>query len=552
MAIAASTTGTGGGFLNSLVGGTGAMGQAANQTWQSGQFMPYNLNLPGANLNFQNNTATGSLSGGLGQMYNAQGALGSNILGSGMLNYNPQAAGYLQGQYNSIYGNNPATAGAINSAANTQFQNLQNAEAPYLAQQQASNLDSEMAKGTLASTAGQYQTAGFNQAANSLMSQNANTAYQQALQQAGLGESEQSQAMQAAANVGNLQEQESQFAPSLATSQLNSAFGNLNNTNSSLAQQIGLGANIGGMQSTANTNALQNNFTASQAGLQSQSGFLNNLLFGGGSSGGGLLGSLLGGGSSSGGLLNNLANQGLSSVYNSLFGPSASTMASGAANSLAGSLSGYSPALSDIGGDIGGDIGQSSLTADLGSFSSAGGQAAATGLGGGALGTTGAAAAPSLASIGAPTSGIGEEAIGADLGSSGGASGGLGAAAGGAAAGIGAFAADYALGNELNSIFTGPNDNWSIGQINNLINTAGQGNPNSLINTGGGINQTNSQALTALQQLQDGYFGQANNYVAQQLNAMGYQTLGQQISANGGYIPTPQGGYYRNQNQEMD
>lgn len=322
MAISASSTGTGGGFLNSLVGGTGAMGQAANQTWQAGQFMPYNLSLPGANLNFQNNTATGSLNGGLGSMYSGMGNFGSGILGSGMLNYNPTAGSYLGGQYNSIYGTNPSTAGNINSAANGQFQNLMNAEQPWLQQQQSSNLDSEMAKGTLASTAGQYQTAGFNQAYNSLMSQNANTAYQQALQQAGLQQSEQQSAMGAASNVANMQEQESQFAPTLGTSQLNSAFGNLNSTNNATAQQIGLGANIGGMRSQANTNALQNNFTAGMAGLQGQSGFLNSLLFGGGQ-GGGLLSGILGGtGGGSGvlGSLGSMAANGVGSLFNSLFG----------------------------------------------------------------------------------------------------------------------------------------------------------------------------------------------------------------------------------------
>ena len=334
-----------GSYLNPLVGGTGAMGSAAGQTWQAGQFMPYNLSLPGNNINFSNNGASANLTGGLGSMYTGAGALGSNLLSSGALNYNPQAGGYLQGQYNNIYGTNPSSAASINGAANTQFQNLMQAEQPWLQMQRAQNLDSEMAKGTLASTAGSYQTAGVDQAQNSLMSQNANTAFQQALQGAGLQQSEQAASMNAASNVAGLQEQESQFAPQLATGQVNSAFGNLNNTNSQIAQQIGLGANIGGIQSNANTNALQNNFTASQQGLQSQSGFLNNLLFGGGS-GGGLLNGLLGlsgqGGSNGAlGQIGGMAAGGIGKVFNALFGGGGSSGGPSLNYNLTGPGTGY-------------------------------------------------------------------------------------------------------------------------------------------------------------------------------------------------------------------
>ena len=117
---------------------------------------------------------------------------------------------------------------------------------------------------------------------------------------------------------------------------------------------------------------------------------------------------------------------------------------------------------------------------------------------------------------------------------------------GGAATGVGAFAAMYGIGNILNSYFDGPNNNWSIGQINNLLGQVGNGpaglNAGMALNPNGGINQNNARALTALQQLQDGSFGNANPYVASQLNNMGYQTLNQQVFANGGYIPTAGGG----------
>lgn len=310
-----------GGFLSPLVGGTGALGQAANQTWQNGQFMPYNMSLPGANLNFQNNTATGSLVGGLGSMYSGMGNLGSGILNNGSTSYNPTAGSYLGNQYNSIYGTNPSTAASINTAANGQFQNLMQAEQPWLQMQNVQNLDSQMAKGTIASTAGQYQTAGVAQAQNSLMSQNANTAYQQALQQAGLQQSQQAASMNAASNVANLQEQESQFAPQLATGQLNSAFSNLNNTNAALASEVGLGGNLGGLRSNANVNALAPNVQAGYLGLQGQSGLLNSLLFGSGTNSG-LISGLLGGSGANGTLasLGSMAAGGLGSLYNTLFG----------------------------------------------------------------------------------------------------------------------------------------------------------------------------------------------------------------------------------------
>jgi hypothetical protein len=115
---------------------------------------------------------------------------------------------------------------------------------------------------------------------------------------------------------------------------------------------------------------------------------------------------------------------------------------------------------------------------------------------------------------------------------------------GGAATGVGAFAAMYGIGSMLNNMMNGPNNNWSIGTINNLLKTVQAGNPNDVTVNGNGVvtNNANSDAMTALTQLQNGSFGSATSYIDQQLNSMGYMSTAQQVALQGGYIPTHEGG----------
>lgn len=117
---------------------------------------------------------------------------------------------------------------------------------------------------------------------------------------------------------------------------------------------------------------------------------------------------------------------------------------------------------------------------------------------------------------------------------------------GGLATGVGAFAAMYGLGNFLNNWSNGPNNNWSIGQINSLLSGAKGGGPNlnagSVLNPNGSINQQQAQDLTDLTQLQTGNFGQASSYIAQALNGMGYMPVAQQVALQGGYQPVREGG----------
>lgn len=304
------------GYLDSLVGGPGNAGGAAQATWQNGQFMPYNLSLPGANIGFANGTATGGLSGQLGQLNTAAGNQAMGNLTNGSLNYNPNT-GFLPGQYQSIYG-------GFQNNVNSQFQNLQNAAQPQIDRYLQSNQDNEFSKGTLASTAGSYQTAGADEAVNQETNQNYATAFNNASTLA-------NNQFGAAAQTAGQGEQQAEFGPQLATSQTNGFLNSQLQNNQLLAQLTGVGGNLGGLQSSANIAASQNNFQASQNQDQNTSGFLNNLLFGGGSSGGagGVLGQLIGslfgtsGGSTSGGSNSNLG--GLLGGLKSLFGGGSST-----------------------------------------------------------------------------------------------------------------------------------------------------------------------------------------------------------------------------------
>lgn len=444
---------TGGSMLSSLLGGSGSLGQAANQIWQNGQFMPYNLQLPGSTLNFNGNTATGSLSAPQQNIQNSYLSQLTNAMAGA--NYNPTAnlSGALSNfQQNVGSAPNLTQYGNVNTAGNSlvgasqnllnnapdfnqslqsNYNSLVNSQMPFLQQATMSNLDNEFAKGTLASTAGAYQTAGqnlgiastlgqdygqaFNQAINAQNSnyQNAISAGQSGsginLQQGGLlgnlastqfGQnlSAQQALFSAAGQAANLKEQQSEFGPQFSQAQANSAFSNIMNQNQQVANQVQTGGNLGQQQSTANTNASMPFLQAGQIANQGQSGLLNSLLFGNGSGSNGLLSTLLGGSYSGGGasgLLGNLGNS-----LGNLFSGGTGVNSSNTNGSL--TLAGLQPSGTDYGnpsynyaGDYSGQSGNNLITqgseigninwgdgtagdqTDLGgSFSSAGGQAA--------------------------------------------------------------------------------------------------------------------------------------------------------------------------------
>lgn len=292
--------------LGTLVGGAGNAGAASSNAWNYGQYSPFTVNNPMGTTNWNGTSGTGSLSPLQSQL---QGAYGNSVLGGlGQAgSYQPFNPGYLQGQYQNIFGN-------MQGNANTMFNSLQSAQQPWVQQNLQSNRDNEFSKGTLASTAGSYQTAGAQQAANSLMQQNQASAQQYALQNA------QSQ-FGAAQGVAGLGEQQSEFAPGIGLGQAQAGMSGLNNQNQSFLQQMQLGGNLGAQRSGANVAAATPGIETGNVQDNATAGLLSGLLFGGGSQGG-LLQSLLGGsGGSGGGLgaLGGLLGKGLSGL-GGLFG----------------------------------------------------------------------------------------------------------------------------------------------------------------------------------------------------------------------------------------
>lgn len=285
-------------YLGSAAGnllGTGGSNTstAAQGVFNVGQFQPYSINNPLGQTSFSGGQANTTMSPLQTQLSGLFGNQISNNLSGPSAGYDPNTS-FLPQQYQSIFGN-------MQGNANSMFNNLQQAQKPFTDQYLQSNLDNEFSKGTLASTAGAYQTAGAQTAANSQMNQNQATAQQFALQNA--------QAQFGAANsTAQLGEQQSQFAPQFAQQQTQGLYSNLLNNASLLNQQTSLGGSLGALQSNANTTAAYPSFQAAQQQDQAQSGLMNGLLFGNGS--GGLLGSLFGtsGGAANagGGVLSNL------------------------------------------------------------------------------------------------------------------------------------------------------------------------------------------------------------------------------------------------------
>src|SRR6185437_8607182 len=149
--------------IGNLTGCGSQQTNAANSIWQSGQFQPFSVNNPMGTIGFNGTSASAGLSPLQSQI---QGAFGNTVLGNqGLLHYNPNTS-FLPNQYNSIYG------AGFQPQVNQQFSNLMNAQQPFINQYLNSNLTNEFSKGTLASTAGGYQTMGADQAVNNLMNQN--------------------------------------------------------------------------------------------------------------------------------------------------------------------------------------------------------------------------------------------------------------------------------------------------------------------------------------------------------------------------------------------
>jgi hypothetical protein len=288
----------GGNSVGGLLTGSSSMGtNAANNAWQYGTYQPFNVNNPLAQTSFTNGAENTSLNGPFGQTPGLFGNQINSNLSNGSMGYNPNTT-FLPGQYNSIYGGN-----AINQNTQNQYSNIMGAMAPQIAQYQNSNLTNEFAKGTLASTAGGYQTYGADQAVNSLGLNAQNQAFGQASQLA-------NQQFGAAANTQQQGEQQAEFGPQYSTANTNSLLGNMINLNNSSTNQVAAGGNIGQQQGVTNVNAAVPGINQGNIQSNANSQFLNSLFGSSGVAGsllgsGGLLGSVNG---NSGGLLGSLLN----------------------------------------------------------------------------------------------------------------------------------------------------------------------------------------------------------------------------------------------------
>jgi hypothetical protein len=399
--------------LGTLVGGSGNEGAAASNAWNYGQYSPFTVNNPMGQTSFTGTTANQSLSPLQQQI---QTMLGSSVQQGGAAagGYNPNTS-FLPQQYQQIFGN-------MQGNANTMFNNLQSAQQPWVQQGNSSNLDNEFSKGTLASTAGQYQTAGHDMSNNSLMQQNQATAQQYALQnaQAQFG---------AAQGTAGLGEQQQQFGAQQGLGLLNSGLNGLNQQNTSFLQQLQAAGNLGAQRSGANVSAAMPGIAAAQTQDSANAGLLSGLLFGGGTQGG-LLSSLLGtngGGGAAAGLggLGSLLGKGLGSLFGGSAG--AGTSSGSGDGGFGGDWAGYGDSGSIDSGQTQTDYGTGTTTQFgddnwYGGFNSAGGEAAKSNPGG--LGSvSGLSAGGLLSGLGGIASGVQKGGVGGGLQAAGSAAG---------------------------------------------------------------------------------------------------------------------------------
>lgn len=269
--------------IGTVFGGAGNAGAASSNAWNYGQYSPFTVNNPMGSVGWNGTQGTSSFSPqqqGLNSQFN------SSIMGGLQGQYNPNTS-FLPQQYQQIFGPQ------FQNNVNTQFQHLQQAQAPWIQQGNAQNLDSEYSKGTLGATAGSYQTAGHDMANNALTQQNYGQAFQQANQ---LGANQ----FGAAQGVAGLGEQQAQFGPQFGLAQGQQGLLGMNNQNQFLQQMMQLGGNLGAQRSGANVSAAIPGIETGNIQDNATAGFLGNLLMGNGTTSG-LLTGLLGGGGGNGG-----------------------------------------------------------------------------------------------------------------------------------------------------------------------------------------------------------------------------------------------------------
>lgn len=357
--------------LGTLFGGAGNAGAASSNAWNYGQYSPFTVNNPMGQTSFNGTTGTSSLSPLQQQL---QGAFGGAIQGGLGGQYSPYNTQGLQSTYNSLYGGQN-----FQNGVNNNFQQSVQGIMPFMQQASQSNLDNEFSKGTLASTAGSYQTAGQQMGQGATLSNLYNQSYQNQLASSG-------QQWNAAMGQAGLGEQQAEFGPQFGLSQAQAGISGLQQQNTGILNQMQLAGNLGAQRSGANVSAATPGIGTGETQDQATAGLLSGLLFGGGT-GGNLLSSLLGtnGGSGLAGLL----GKGVSGL-GSLFGGNSSAAGGSGGGGFGGE---YDGGIGGILGSLGNgsiDSGQQTTNQDSGTttqfgednwwgdtgFNSAGGEAA--------------------------------------------------------------------------------------------------------------------------------------------------------------------------------
>lgn len=272
--------------FGTLFGGAGNAGNASSNAWNYGQYSPFTINNPMGNIGWNGTTANATLSPLQQGLQNSFAGAIQGGLGTG---YNPNTS-FLPQQYQQIF-----SPGAFQQGVNDQFGRSVAGVMPFLQQASQSNLDNEFSKGTLASTAGGYQTAGQNMATGGVLANLYNTAFGNQL---GLANSQ----FGAAANTNAQGEQQAEFRPQIGLQGANLGLSGLGQQNTNLLQMLQAGGNLGAQRSGANVAAATPGIETGMVQDNATAGLLSGLLFGGGTTGGLLNGLLGGSGSGTSGL----------------------------------------------------------------------------------------------------------------------------------------------------------------------------------------------------------------------------------------------------------
>jgi hypothetical protein len=297
--------------------GTDALKKAGKQMWERGRYMPYGVSTPGYSVGFMNghansrlspemqgmrNTFMGGFNTGMDRMNTRQNVGGFGAITPEMLgNFNQFSQGMDPTQLQGL-GDQFAQGAAMpfDQRYSQLLELMRNSDAFGTGIARQGNIQDQFGKGVLASTAGEYQTRGFEGAMGDLD-------LQRQLSSFGLAQGESQRQAENAALFNQMAGQRvqdrfmramdlfgmgedinaSQQAMGFNQAQLGA--GGVQGMDQFLASLIGLGGDLGSQQSAANIGANQGNLQAAQAHAGAMSSLFGNVLGGiaGGMGGGG-------------------------------------------------------------------------------------------------------------------------------------------------------------------------------------------------------------------------------------------------------------------------